>query len=434
MINPEYFGELMLLPQAVKIYRNKYLRALRHSFFTILPFLLAVSVLDIVDKNIISPEGPVMSTSGLNLGYWLTGGLTGEAYRQHELIRIFGDFQIVVKLGYGTVSIMITAALAERLGVMWDLPRETSIVTAVVCYFMFSPMFSDGHGWVWVYLSSRSFFSALFSAFFATWCLSRFVKINRFTFAPPDYLPEILAERLPYFIPFMLTLSVTVVMVLVLMLLRPHMDSAMASLMGRAVFQSPLFAIFYQFFVWGLWWIGIPGYNFTANFHDTVFPSVVYDAAANPATVVFTDTFFSAGIIHILGLIIAILTFSRHRTWRKVSLVGLPFILFNVEELFVFGLPIILNPIFVIPFLIAPLANTVVGWAAISWGIVPSFQIFVPPTVPIIFNGVMSTHSVMGGVLQVVWLIMDIFIYAPFIITANMFMLSDEATEGGESK
>ena len=36
----------------------------------------------------------------------------------------------------------------------------------------------------------------------------------------------------------------------------------------------------------------------------------------------------------------------------------------------------------------------------------------------------------MGGVLQVVWLVMDIFIYAPFVITANMLDFKDEEGEG----
>ena len=435
MMHPEGFGELMLLPQAVKLYRNRYLHALRHSFFSVLPFLLAVSVLDILDKNVISPSGPFMASDGLNMGFWLTGGLTGEAYKQHYLIELFERFQIVVKLGYGTVSVIIAAQFAGRLADLWNVSKEMTIVTAVITYFMLSPLTSDESGLVWVFLNNRSFFTAFFSAFVSAGLLAYFLRVKNLKSPKLDYLPDVLAERMTYFLPVMLTLTVTVFLMLALIFLRPYLDTVLTAAMGHAFAQSPFVALLYQLFVWGLWWLGIPGYNFTAVIHDTIFPTTLFGSyAGNAATTIFTDSFFTAGIVHILGLIIAILIFSRHRSWRKAALLGLPFMIFDVEELFVFGLPVILNPIFLIPFLFAPLANTMVGWAAIAWGIVPTFQIFVPPTIPVVVNGIWATHSIMGGVLQIVWIIMDIFIYAPFVITANMFMLSDEAkeAEGGD--
>ncbi|MBQ7479471.1 MAG: PTS sugar transporter subunit IIC, partial [Selenomonadaceae bacterium] len=82
------------------------------------------------------------------------------------------------------------------------------------------------------------------------------------------------------------------------------------------------------------------------------------------------------------------------------------------------------------PYLAAPLANTLLGWIAISWGIVPVFETGLPWTMPILFSGTLGTGSFMGGVLQVVWLVMDIFIYAPFVITANMLDFKDEEGEG----
>ena len=100
--------------------------------------------------------------------------------------------------------------------------------------------------------------------------------------------------------------------------------------------------------------------------------------------------------------------------------------LFNVQEVFIFGLPVILNPIFLIPYILAPMANTFVGYIAISWGIVPIFQVDVPWTMPLFVGAIVGTHSIMGGVLQVVWLIMDIFIYAPFVITSNALELPEE--------
>ena len=91
-----------------------------------------------------------------------------------------------------------------------------------------------------------------------------------------------------------------------------------------------------------------------------------------------------------------------------------------------------MNPALLLPFLIAPLANTVVAWAAVSWGIVPVFKFATADTVPMILSGVLGTGSLMGGVLHIVVFILDLFIYAPFVIVSNRV---DEGKEkgGGES-
>ena len=155
---------------------------------------------------------------------------------------------------------------------------------------------------------------------------------------------------------------------------------------------------------------------------------------AGEASYIFSNGFFEAGLMHILGLIIALLVFSRNESWRSVAKFSLPAMLFNIQEPIVFGLPIMLNPIFLIPYVLAPLANTLVGWLAISWGIVPVFKYVVPWATPMLFSGTIGTGSLMGGVLQVIWLIMDIFIYAPFVIASNLLQENEEKGDGSNDE
>ena len=123
--------------------------------------------------------------------------------------------------------------------------------------------------------------------------------------------------------------------------------------------------------------------------------------------------------MQVLGLVLAILIFSKKDSWRAVAKLGLPAMFFNIQEPIAFGLPIVLNPILLVPYIPAPLANTVIGWLAITAGIVPVFKYVVPWTMPIFFEAMIGTGSVMGGLLQIVWRIVDIAIYAPFVIAAN---------------
>ena len=92
--------------------------------------------------------------------------------------------------------------------------------------------------------------------------------------------------------------------------------------------------------------------------------------------------------------------------------------LFNIQEPIAFGLPIVLNPMLLVPYILAPIANTIIGWLAISAGLVSIFKYVVPWTMPVFFGGLIGTGTISGGLLQLVCLAVDVVIYAPFVIAA----------------
>lgn len=105
---------------------------------------------------------------------------------------------------------------------------------------------------------------------------------------------------------------------------------------------------------------------------------------------------------------------------------------FNIQEPIAFGLPIVLNPLLLVPYVLVPIVNTIIGYIAIGvLGIVPIFKYVVPWTMPLFFGGTIGTGSIMGGLLQVVWLIVDVIIYAPFVIVGNK--MKDENDEEEEA-
>ena len=81
----------------------------------------------------------------------------------------------------------------------------------------------------------------------------------------------------------------------------------------------------------------------------------------------------------------------------------------------VFGLPIIFNPIMLIPFVTVPLVCYSVSYFAILSGLVPMVTQGVEWTTPIILGGFHATGSVAGSLLQIVNVIIGVLIYTPFI-------------------
>ena len=92
-----------------------------------------------------------------------------------------------------------------------------------------------------------------------------------------------------------------------------------------------------------------------------------------------------------------------------------------------FGLPIVLNPMILIPFMLVPTINIVISYICMSIGLVPLCSgVAIPWTMPVVLSGFLSTGW-QGAVLQLVLLVLGIFVYMPFIKMMDKQYLADEA-------
>ena len=124
---------------------------------------------------------------------------------------------------------------------------------------------------------------------------------------------------------------------------------------------------------------------------------------------------FSGG--GVLALIFAIVIV-RWKNAARPALVSLPMGIANIGAPIVYGLPVVFNPFFLIPFIFAPMFSAIISYMAISAGMSPIVQA-VSSTMPPGISGWMATGSAMAGVMQIIGLIMGTFIYLPFAWMAN---------------
>ncbi|MDO5146055.1 MAG: EAL domain-containing protein [Eubacteriales bacterium] len=130
----------------------------------------------------------------------------------------------------------------------------------------------------------------------------------------------------------------------------------------------------------------------------------------------FQDVFvIMGGCGAVLGLLIAILLFSRKKIMKNVAKLALPGVLFNISEVIIFGLPIIFNPVFFFPFLMVPVVNYLISYGAIYLGLVPRVISQVEWTAPVLLSGYQATGSLAGSALQLFCLALDVVMYVPFI-------------------
>lgn len=100
---------------------------------------------------------------------------------------------------------------------------------------------------------------------------------------------------------------------------------------------------------------------------------------------------------------------------------------FGINEPVIFGLPVVLNPVIVIPFILCPVLNTLIsgivmklGWVAWTNGVQ------LPWTTPPIISGWLATGSWTGSALQIVEIILNILIYYPFVKMLDKQYLKEE--------
>lgn len=115
-----------------------------------------------------------------------------------------------------------------------------------------------------------------------------------------------------------------------------------------------------------------------------------------------------------LGLVLAIIFFIKQSFIRKIALITLPFSIFNINEILLFALPIILNVRLLLPFILAPLSNFLIAYMYFYLNPI-AHDISISWITPIFISGYIADNNFTYVYLQIIQLVVAILIYLPFI-------------------
>lgn len=116
-----------------------------------------------------------------------------------------------------------------------------------------------------------------------------------------------------------------------------------------------------------------------------------------------------------LALLIALLLAGKRKTTKQFARVCLIPVIFNISEVIILGIPVIFNPILMVPYIIVNVFSNIIAKTFITLGFVPYIKSVFYWSVPVGANAFFATHSVFSILLQVLLLSMSIAIYMPFI-------------------
>ena len=105
--------------------------------------------------------------------------------------------------------------------------------------------------------------------------------------------------------------------------------------------------------------------------------------------------------------------------------------LFNIGEPTLFGIPLLLNFSYIIPFLFSNVVSIVIAYSAFATGLVPKITgtAQLPWTTPPIISGYLVTGSVRGSILQLVLIVIVTLIWLPFVKMQDKKLYKEEQEE-----
>ncbi|MDD3570809.1 MAG: EAL domain-containing protein [Lachnospiraceae bacterium] len=395
-----------------KVENISFIRSIRAGMVTIIPVLLLGSF-SLVLKGL-----PIMVYQK-----FISAFLGGAILELFNFIynATFGMLSVYMA---ATISVSYSRIKMERPYNMFGMP-----ITATACFFILTGMPQEGL--VQGFFGASCMLSSIFSAVVTSVMYSRISK-------------EV-EKRLKYFgegadlefnsaisamIPFSIVVSVFAVFSILLSNI--FKVSNFQELVVYAV--SWIFSRVEVSFTNGclyviisnvLWFFGVHGSNVLMNVIRTFFTNglemnALAVALGKVPTEFLTKEFFYV-FVHIGGcgaslcLLIAIFLFGKARNNRCLGKMAAIPMLFNINELMVFGLPIIFNPILFFPFVFTPVVLFFTTYIAMATGIVPLITATVEWTTPVILGGYIATGSYKGSILQILNIVIGVLIYKPFL-------------------
>lgn len=187
-----------------------------------------------------------------------------------------------------------------------------------------------------------------------------------------------------------------------------------------------------------LWSLGLHGVNITASVLYPIWYALMdqnrmaFQAGESLPHITTYQFFFNwvfmGGAGATLALVFLFAFFGKSKQVKSLGKLSIGSSVFNINEPVIFGTPIILNPLLIIPFILAPIVITLISYFAMDLGFVarPS-GIAVPWTTPIFISGYLATGGKISGViLQAINFIVSVFIYYPFFNIWDKRKLQEE--------
>ncbi len=345
--------------------------------------------------------------------------------------------EIPNKATFGLLSIFVCFSIAYNLGKEFEQEAIVSASMATLIFLMIQiDITSEELAFTEGSLDSGGLFTAILIALIVT-RVQKFFTDKSLVIKLPDNVPSVVYESFASLIPLFF-------LVVVFWLIRFVFEVDINGLMQTAL--RPLVVgldtlpgiLLYTFLVTLLWSVGINGDNAMDAIVAPIFllylgANVEAMTQGEPLPYVtalgFFTTFVNVGGTGATIALALILWNSKEPSLRKVSRVSMPTQIFQINEPIFFGIPIVLNPLLMIPYVISAMVLTTCTYLLMYWQVIQRPFVPVPwTTPPIIGHYLVSGGDWKAAAWGVISILIAMAIYYPFAKILERQRLQEEAS------
>ncbi|AMC94660.1 PTS cellbiose transporter subunit IIC [Erysipelothrix larvae] len=408
--------EEVLVPITQKVATNRYLVAIRDTLVSTIPITMISSIALLI---IYLP--------------WPQAYVDFMA-KADTLKNILSQFNT---MGMGLLSIYVAFVLGSKLAHGYGIDETSGGLTSLFSFLMtITTVSEDGMvGLRTTYLSAQGMFTALIIGVVSVEIM-RFTIKHNFTIKMPDSVPSSITKTFESIIPIALsTILINIVVNGLGFNINEVINSVVTPIFRMSV-NSIWFPLAYVILTAIMWFFGIhpgvlsaiatPVWLLNAEANMTAMAAGLPIPYIGVKPFIFSFIYFGGGggtlplVIHMIR--------SKSEQMKALGKLSLAPGLFNINEPVLFGVPIVLNPTLLVPFVGSMVVTVIVTYVAFYTGIVPGMgnPLAAEWTVPSLIAGAIVTSSWKGSALVVVNFILSYFIYLPFFKVYEKQLLAQE--------
>lgn len=359
------------------------------------------------------------------------------------LANLSGVFSVINNATMNFMAVMIAVLMGFLYGKKNKVNEITSAMVCLVSFLCVSPMFTEVTVGETVQTVSKVFpfssvnaeglFAAMVISILASEIFYRLTKVEKIKIKMPPQVPKNIANTFNDLIPVALTI---LVIAAAGEAIRAITGTYITNIIYNAVqiplqkvITTPVGIVIMTFVALLFWSVGVHGNQLIASVRSPLDASalatnIALVEAGMAATEVYTGamwtvfiTMSGSGIT--LSLILAILAFSKREDYRAIAKLGFIPGIFGVNEPIIFGLPIVLNPLMLVPFILSGCLAAGVSYFSIASGFLPCNYVATPWGLPLFVNAFLAYGTWKAILVQIIILALCFLVYTPFVKAAN---------------
>lgn len=412
-----------LVPFSGKLAANRYLSAIRDGFAAILPLVIAGSFFTLINNLIVGPNGLTM---------WLF---------HNPLTSVQEVGNSVMSATMNVIALLIVFTTGYSLAKHYKMDTVLMGAASVVNFFVLTPIALNEKIATEIiqtsYLGSQAMFMAFFVSFITVELVRFFSNFKALVIKMPESVPPAIANSFNGLLPTIISVIFFAIIRYLTNLADSSLNDIFFSLI-QAPFShlvtSPFGIVIIYFFYMLLWGFGIHSASIFSGFVTPVYianitsNSSILNGTAKGNLEVMTKPFldgmaFMGGAGNMLALIVAIFLVSKRKDYRSVCKLGFIPALFNISEPIMFGLPVVMNPILIIPMILTTLISLGLGALATTVGVMAYTSVIVPwVTPPVLMTFLATRGSIVSALVALVIFVISVLTYIPFVMATNRTM------------